>query len=173
MVKKAEKGLLQLLVTGKDNMKQAGFTLIELMIVLVVLAVVLAVGIVAMTPSKSAVINQQVALVKGGLQQTCDQAAFGQRVFALIPSDKGLSMRYLRQQKWHDFEASKQVSWSEEFKVSWVVDEDVAKQNNLATPGWLCWPSGEVLEGSVTFELDDYFAKLSWDSFLRFEHKNE
>lgn len=152
---------------------QRGFTLIELMVVIVILAVVLSVGVIAVKPNESALLNQQVAQLKGALLQTCDFAAFEQKIYALVPSQQGLDVYRLETAEWQIAPKTQPLKWSEGVTVSWNLDEDLAKVNKLPEPGWLCWPSGEVLEGRVDFELAGSQRSLSWSQVLRFETHNE
>lgn len=152
---------------------QGGFTLIELMVVIVIIAVVLSVGVIAVKPSESALLNKQVAQFKGALMQTCDLAAFEQKIYALVPNQKGLEMYRLENASWQIAPKSQTLKWSEGITVNWSLDESLANANKLPEPGWLCWPSGEVLEGRIDFKLADSQRHLSWSQVLRFETNNE
>ncbi|BBP42670.1 hypothetical protein THMIRHAT_04160 [Thiosulfativibrio zosterae] len=150
---------------------QQGFTLIELMVVVLIVAVLLAVGMVSMAPNDSALLRQQVKQVQGALQQTCDQAAFSQHMMALVPSDKGLEMLEVSQGQWQAFAGAKDMAWLAGIRVTWQADETVAKAQKLTRPGWICWPSGEILPGEMRFQSTDLKAQLSWNPILRFELK--
>lgn len=150
---------------------QQGFTLIELMVVVLIIAVLLAAGLVSMSPSDSALMRKQVKQLQGALQQTCDQAAFSQSLMALLPDDKGLVMQQLTQGKWRDYSGAQDLAWQTGIKATWRLDESLAKAQKLTRPGWICWPSGEVLEGKVRFEMGDLQKELSWNAILRFEQK--
>lgn len=148
---------------------QQGFTLIELMVVVLIIAVLLSAGLVSLSPSDSALMRKQAKQLQGALQQTCDQAAFSQSLMALVPGDQGLSMQQLTQGKWRDYSGAQNLAWQAGIKATWEMDEMLAKAQKLTPPGWICWPSGEVLEGKVEFEMGDLQKTVRWNAILRFE----
>lgn len=151
--------------------RQRGFTLIELLVVVVVLAVVLSAATLAFRPGDGALVNQQVAKLKGALQQTCDQATFEQKVHALIPSAKGLEMLQLVKGKWQASPVAKSMEWQKSIKVSWQANQSIAEKYKLPSAGWICWPSGEILPGLALFSLPESKMELRWTPVLKFESK--
>lgn len=148
--------------------QQKGFTLIELMVVVVILAVLVSVATWTLTPSDSVKLNQQTLQLKGALQQTCDEAIFSQKIQALVPSKKGVGLFALHQGKWQTVSSVKPLSWLSGISVEWQLDDQLSAQAALPSPGWLCWPTGEILPGSVTFQLGDQSTHMSWTPLLKF-----
>lgn len=148
--------------------QQKGFTLIELMVVVVILAVLVSVATLSFTPSDSVKLNQQTLELKGALQQTCDEAIFSQKVQALVPSKKGVSLFALDQKKWQTVSSVKALTWLSGISVDWHVEDRLSTQAALPSPGWLCWPTGEILPGSVTFKLGEQSTHMSWTPLLKF-----
>ena len=69
---------------------QAGFTLIELMVVVVIVSVLLASAVLSLKPNESATLRQQTIAFKGALIAMCDQATFDQHIYVLVPKKKGI-----------------------------------------------------------------------------------
>jgi general secretion pathway protein H len=58
--------------------------------------------------------------------------------------------------------------WHEAVKVSWSLSEELAKSYGLEKAGWMCWPSGEVNAGEITFKLNHLSNHLQWNEILDF-----
>ena len=150
---------------------QKGFTLIELMVVVVILAVMLSAATLALTPSESARLNQQSLQLKGALQQTCDQAVFQQKIHALLVDKKGMTMRVLKQNQWQTVAAVQDVPWVDGVTVTWPTQVDIQSRFGLPGEGWLCWPTGEILPGLVKMQMDKLAKQLSWTPLMKFTTK--
>lgn len=153
--------------------RQAGFTLIELMVVVVILAILLSVATLAFSPSDSAKLNQQAMQFKGALQQACDEAIFSQNVQALVPSKTGISLFSMQQGEWQAATSVRPLNWVPGITVDWQVENQLGIQETLPNPAWLCWPTGEILPGSVTFQLGGQKLSMSWTPLLQFTMKQE
>jgi len=147
---------------------QKGFTLIELMVVVVILAVVLSAATLALTPSESARLNQQSLQLKGALQQTCDQAVFQQKIHALLVDKKGMTMRMLSRNQWQPVDAIKDVPWVDGVMATWESQPEFQTRFGLPGDGWLCWPTGEILPGLVKMRMDQLAKQLSWTPLMKF-----
>lgn len=141
--------------------------------VVVIMAVLLSVATLAFSPSDSAKLNQQTLQFKGALQQTCDQAIFSQKVQALVPTKEGVSLFSLQKGKWQTVSSVKPLAWLPGLSVDWQVNNRLGAQESLPSPGWLCWPTGEVLPGSVTFQLGAQKTLMSWTPLLKFNVKQQ
>ncbi|WP_135794983.1 hypothetical protein [Hydrogenovibrio crunogenus] len=142
--------------------------MIELMVVVVILAVLVSIATLTFTPNDSVKLNQQTLEFKGALQQACDEAIFTQKIQALVPSKKGSRLYFLQQGKWQIVSSVKPLVWLPGMSVDWQVAERPSAQAELPGPGWLCWPTGEILPGSVTFQLGQQKTKMSWTPLLKF-----
>ena len=151
---------------------QAGFTLIELMVVVVIVSVLLASAVLSLKPNESATLRQQTIAFKGALIAMCDQATFDQHIYALVPKKDGIEFFKLVNKQWQVadfFRNTDALQWNENIKISWQLSEQLAKQYGLESAGWLCWPSGEVKAGKIAFELGETINQLSWNEILEFE----
>jgi len=163
----------------KNKSLQQGFTLIELMVVIVILAILLSTAIMSLKPNEAAELRQQTIAFKGVLISICDKSAFDQHIYALIPDKKGVSVKRLSKSEWQDVDLnginSESSNWHEAIKVNWQLNEEIAKSNGLKKAGWMCWPSGEVSKGSISFKLNKLSNILEWDEILDFslEEKDE
>lgn len=152
---------------------QQGFTLIELMVVLVIVAVLLSAAVVAINPNETAKLRQQTAAMQGLLTAMCDQAAFEQKLYLLMPDKNGLSIAKWSQQSWQASDHFKDKPWLSGIEPSWDLDAEKALQQNWPAPGWMCWPSGELMAGSIQFQLGDSRVALEWDEMMVFSQTAE
>lgn len=153
--------------------KQQGFTLIELMVVVVIMAVVISAGVSAMGRVNQNLAENQQASIQSLLQQAADESAFSQTLFLVMPNATGLSTYWLKNDQWQQIEFLKPFTWHPSFKAEWQLDEQFAKQQQLPGPGWLFWPSGEVMAGEVVLtslsnDADAEQRRLSWNESLEF-----
>jgi len=146
---------------------QAGFTLIELMVVVIIISLLLTAGMLALRPSESARLQQTLAQVRTWLQSSCDQAAFAGTLVAIVPSEQALKALMLRQDRWvsleSEFPRPEGVQWR--WQGVRPVPEDTAPLHQRA---WLCWPEGEMTPGSLTARVDGEADRLRWDDWGRF-----
>lgn len=163
---------------------QSGFTLIELMVVLVIVAVVAAVGLVSLNPSDQAVLRSQERSVFSLMQFVRDQSALDQKLYLVSPNERGLDVFYLQQGKWLKADPSYALMWKEGVRIDWQIDQtDFVKQQSLPQAGWVFWPSGEVLTGSIQIwmneqgspgragaEADRYV--IRWNGLLQFDQES-
>ncbi len=151
---------------------QRGFTLIELMVVIVILAVLLSLAIVSLKPNQAAELRQQSIAFKGALIAMCDKSAFDQHIYALIPGEQNISMQKLVKGVWQETSLGliekSALQWNKAIKVSWELDKELAKSNGLEEAGWMCWPSGEVNAGKISFKLNELTNTLQWNEILNF-----
>lgn len=152
---------------------QSGFTLIELMVVLVVVAVLLS----AMTQSfkfgKSDELRSEQAKLRGLLLNLRDQASFS-GVPRLLSADKqGLQTWQWSQGQWQVDDTFKDYAWPEDVEVDWQFNEFEKQQRNLPAGGWFFWPSGEVSAGKIALTIEeneqDILRVLEWNEVLEFD----
>jgi general secretion pathway protein H len=167
--------------------RQHGFTLIELMVVVVIMAVVLSVGMLSLRPSDAALLTTQQSQLKSLLRLASDHAAFEQRLYLVAPDEQGLTTYVFTDQAWSVSSKMVFLPWQAGLSVQWNTDLTFAEQNQLPQAGWLFWPSGEVLPGEVEMQLDgqtmsqvapsktnsvkqtDKVTTVVWDGLLNFE----
>lgn len=156
---------------------QLGFTLLELMVVVVILAILLSFAIVSLKPNQSAELRKQTVAFKGALITICDQSAFDQHIYALIPSKKGIQIQRLVKGSWQasglKMVNESSLNWNEAITVSWDLNDELAKSYGLKQAGWMCWPSGEVNAGSISFKLNELSHDLQWNEILDFTLKEK
>jgi general secretion pathway protein H len=156
--------------------RQQGFTLIELMVVVAIVAVLLAAGVMSLGSRDNQQQRQQWTQTQSILQMACDQAAFNQQIYLVSVSAKGLEAFYRQQGEWLPAKMHK-VSWREETEVSWQLDETLQEAWALPEQGWLCWPRGVVSEGEIQMQLPTVDSTgsvqvLRWDEGLNFEFED-
>lgn len=166
MKKKAQKHPL-------PPLTQAGFTLIELMVVVVIVAVMLSAVTFSVSTSDGAKLRKQEAAMKGVITALCDRATFQQKLYLAMPEEKGLSFAKYEREQWVEVSRIEQAPWEAGVEVKWSLDAEAAKQSGLPKPGWVCWPSGEVSAGDIIFRVDKNQTILSWDELGRFKTEYE
>jgi len=162
--------------------KQAGFTLIELMVVVVIVSVVTSISILSLGPSEQAKLTTQQNQLKTLLGFVRDQSTFDRKLYLVTPDDKGLTTHVFTKNKWQKADKVAFLAWQAGINASWKVDEDYAQQQQLPDPGWLFWPTGEVLEGEAYFSVGENAFQNSnkaevstvvWDGLLQFESSTQ
>jgi len=160
---------------------QTGFTLIELMVVVVIMSVVVAVGMISMGGNEQATVRAQERSAKALLSYVRDKAAIKQQLFLVAPDEAGLTAYRLTAGKWQTDEGVEPLVWDERLTITWDINNTAfAQQQNLPKPGWVFWPSGDVLAGSIemssapnnqTSSLDETSSySFSWDGLLQFRY---
>lgn len=164
----------------KNTKRQKGFTLIELMVVVVIMSVVVSVGVLSLGRFNQDLADNQQAKIERFFKQVADQSAFSQKLYLISPDDKGLSVYRLINTEWLADESLNKLIWHVGFDVSWELDEHFVQQQNLPRPGWLFWPSGEVVAGQIVLEnltlepndrTSDSELTIKWNGFLEFAEK--
>lgn len=161
-----------LLLPRINRPKQSGFTLIELMVVLVIVGVLLSATVISIKPSESGKMRKQTAAFKGLMQAVCDQSAFDQHIYVMMPTEKGIDVSYLSKQKWTAVERFNKFQWVDGIEVDWQLSAEQAKKDKLPAPGWMCWPSGEIKKGQITFQFDSLKETVRWNSLRQFIEPN-
>ncbi|MBE0494039.1 MAG: prepilin-type N-terminal cleavage/methylation domain-containing protein [Thiomicrospira sp.] len=149
--------------------RQKGFTLIELMVVVVIIAVVLAAGLMSFGSHEGSQLRAQWAKTQGLIQTACDQAAFKQRLVLIGIDEQGLKVYYQTNGQWTQADNIKTLSWSPGFEVQWRTEPTMQERMQLPQPGWLCWPGGLITEGEI--RADGQI--LAWDQALKFEWRQD
>lgn len=152
-----------------ESQDQKGFTLIELLVVVALIAILLSVALISIKPSESAVLRKASQQVKGALISMCDQAAFDQHIYQLLPDEKGLTVLVYQQKEWQESDRFKPYQWPESVNASWQQGQILASLNGEIIVGWMCWPSGEVTAGKVVLKMNDTEKVVEWNGVLKFE----
>ena len=160
---------------------QKGFTLIELMVVVVIMSVVVAVGMISMGGNEQATVRAQERSAKALLSYVRDKAAIKQQLFLVAPDETGLTTYFLQAGKWQADASVEPLVWDESLTINWDIDNTAfAKQQNLPKEGWVFWPSGDVLAGTIEMRskqnnsasfqgaLSSY--SFAWDGLLQFRY---
>ncbi len=136
-----------LMLFVRQKCLQSGFTLIELMVVLVIVAVMLRMVVLSLSPNTQTRLQLTAEKAKGMMQMACDQAAMRQSLVLIEPSDKQL-------QAWMSVKQNDQkvastdssspkapslvwqalgepLSWPEAVAVTWVLPSQIRTQNEL------------------------------------------
>lgn len=174
--------MAELLEQGKC--KQKGFTLIELMVVLVIIAVMTTVAVMTLSPSEQGALRSQQHQIKQFLALVRDQASFDKTVYLVAPSETQAKVYQLQQGQWETAERVQSLTWQSGLVVQ-AIQLDTSTQWGQPQPGWLFWPSGEVSAGEIyllpfsarqehgAIERDRQVVEqglvLKWDALLRFE----
>lgn len=145
---------------------QRGFTLIELMVVVVIVSIMLAVGMMSFGRNEASQIRQTTVQTQALLQGVCDQAAFNQGLYLLAVDEEGLTPYRQLKGEWVVADQISPLVWPPNLTVAWQTDPLQSKRLGIKD-GWLCWPGGMVTPGSIWIEAN----QLSWNDSLRFELK--
>jgi general secretion pathway protein H len=154
---------------------QRGFTLIELMVVLVIMGVVVSVGVISLGSFNQDLAENQRAIIGSYLQQVSDESAFNQRLFLVTPDEDGLMTYWFKDNQWQVTNDIEKLPWQKGLNVDWDIDETLAKQQQLPNPGWLFWPTGEVTPGQIELKgmsedtNESIVINLIWNEALEFE----
>ncbi len=156
---------------------QKGFTLIELMVVVVIMAVVVSVGVVSLGSFNQNLTATEQAKLQSYLKQVSDEAAFKQRLYLLVPDESGLSLYAKINFQWQAEQSIEKFAWHEGFEASWQLDETMVRQQQLPQAGWLFWPSGEVTPGLIKLDMADQnenqTLSVEWDQWLDFKRADD
>ncbi|WP_319558044.1 pilus assembly FimT family protein [Thiomicrorhabdus sp.] len=156
-----------------ESRAQGGFTLLELMVVVVIMAVVVSIGVLNLGGNEQAQLRAQQKQLQGLLGWARDQATFEQRLFLLQPSEKGIHVWVYRQSNWQESQKIPLTAWQDGVKVEWKSVGLVRQDGRL---GWLIWPSGEVTPGEIDFSLvskQEMKEKLVWDGLLQWQSEEK
>ena len=162
---------------AKTVKTQKGFTLIELMVVVVIMSVVVSVGVLSLARFNQDLAENQQAKIESFFKQVADQSAFSQKLYLIAPDDKGLSVYRFLNAEWLADESMDSLIWHEGFRVSWELDEHFVQQQNLPRSCWLFCPSGEVVAGKIVLgnltsepneSASDSEITIDWNEALEF-----
>ena len=164
-------------LNDKHLSHQQGFTLIELMVVVVIVAVVVSVGILSLGRVNQDLASVQKAKVESFLKQVADEAAFKQSLLLVAPDEKGLNLYIKKNFQWQSYSGLETIQWHENFHVDWNLDANLVRQFKLPASGWLMWPSGEVTPGEIRMESksedEAQWVVLRWDQGMVFSGTEE
>ncbi|VAW48612.1 hypothetical protein MNBD_GAMMA03-92 [hydrothermal vent metagenome] len=162
---------------------QKGFTLIELMVVVVIVSVVTSISILSLGASDQNKLTAQQNQLKTLLVLVRDQSTFDRKLYLVVPEKTGLTTHVFIENKWKESPKIEFLAWQPGLTASWEVDEAFAQQQQLPEAGWMFWPTGDVLEGTVVFSVgkDDgsiasekeNTAKVAWNDMLQFDADTE
>ena len=172
----------------RSSEKQQGFTLIELMVVVVIMSVIISVTVLSLSPSEQARVTSQANKIKSYMSLVRDQSAFERKLYLVAPDQSGLTPYVMQQGRWQLAETLEKLSWLEGIQADWELDSSMAQKQQLPKAGWMFWPSGEVVSGEIHFNLGENFppsrgtragegatqdnqAFVSWNGILQFKEK--
>ncbi|WP_130538066.1 prepilin-type N-terminal cleavage/methylation domain-containing protein [Thiomicrorhabdus indica] len=156
---------------------EKGFTLIELMVVLVVVAILLS----AMTQSfrfgSSDELRSQQAKLRGLLMNVADLAVFEGKPYLLTPDKKGLQVWSWASGEWRAQTKIADYEWPENIEPTWQLEVKAPAYLQLPAEGWLFWPSGEATAGKIELIVEDKEQEISrqveWNRILEFLDDSE
>lgn len=159
--------------------KQAGFTLIELMVVVVIIAVVTSIGVMSLSSNDQARLTNQKNQFKSFMNLVRDQSSFDRALYLVSPDERGLTTYVFKQGAWKTASKVEFFPWQQGLTIDWSFDKSFAQKQQLPKSGWMFWPSGEALAGSVTFSLEGEQTPFQtdehddnsvvWNGLLQFE----
>ncbi|MEA3405617.1 MAG: prepilin-type N-terminal cleavage/methylation domain-containing protein [Pseudomonadota bacterium] len=130
--------------------RQLGFTLIELMVVMMIISVVVSVGMISMGGNEQSTLRAQERSVKALLSYVRDQSALKQQLYLVAADETGLTTYHLVKGRWQQDSTVEVLSWQDGLSVEWEVENSpFTQQQDLPKEGWVFWPSGDVLAGAV------------------------
>ena len=158
---------------------QSGFTLIELMVVMVIMSVVVSVAVISLGGNEQTTLRAQQSSAKALLTFVRDKSAIKQQMYLVAPDKAGLTTYVLKTGKWQVDNRIEKLAWQEGLDIEWQVDNTAfAQQQNLPSEGWVFWPSGDVLGGAIymrslqtkqaTGPQDWSSYSFSWNEVLQF-----
>jgi len=157
---------------------QQGFTLIELMVVVVIISVVTSISVLSLSGGDKSKLTAQQNQLKMLLSLVRDQSTFDRKLYLVVPDETGLTTHIFEQNKWKASPKIEFLAWKNGLTVQWSVDKVFAQKQQLPEAGWMFWPTGEVLQGDVSFAVggDKFTAPnkenivtVSWNDILQFD----
>lgn len=153
-----------------------GFTLIEVMVVVVIISIVLSVGMLSLSQNEQSQLRVQTIKVKSFLEFVSDLSAFDQKMYLVVPESIGLTAYRSVKGVWELSSKVDAMNWVVE--AEWQTEPSAVQRYELPKPGWVFWPSGEVTPGSITLmTLSQKLQQqeviepqvIQWNVFLQFE----
>ncbi|WP_019557961.1 prepilin-type N-terminal cleavage/methylation domain-containing protein [Thiomicrorhabdus arctica] len=164
---------------SRRRLSEGGFTLIEVMVVVVIISIVLSVGMLSLSQNEESQLRTQTIKVKSFLKFVSDLSAFEQKMYLVVPEKTGLTVFRSDKGIWESSTKVSAMSWLVE--AEWQVEPSAVRRYELPKPGWVFWPSGEVTPGSITLMTLSQKLKqqeviepqvIQWNVFLQFEGKD-
>ena len=125
-----------------------GFTLIEVMVVLVIISIVMGVGMLSLNQNEQNQLRVQTNKVKSLLEFVSDLSAFDQKMYLVVPEATGLTAYRSDKGVWEIASKVNAMDWVVE--AEWQTEPSAVQRYELPKPGWVFWPSGEVTPGSIS-----------------------
>lgn len=165
--------------------QQRGFTLIELMVVVVIMAIVASVGVMSLGGQTQTQLDTEERRFIAAFSWVRDQSTLKQKLFLLAPSEQGLRAYFMSRGKWQEAKQFQSLSWPQGWQISWQGEqsgEQVLPQ--APADGWLVWPSGDVSPGQIEWQVQGQSKafksaeearqrSLTWNGVLSFQRQQE
>ncbi len=158
---------------------ESGFTLIEVMVVVVIISIVLSVGMLSLNQNEQNQLRAQTIKVKSLLEFVSDLSAFDQKMYLVVPEATGLTAYRSVKGVWEPSSKVDAMSWVVE--AEWQTEPSAVQRYELPKSGWVFWPSGEVTPGSITLmtlsqklQQQEVIEPLviQWNVFLQFDESD-
>lgn len=164
---------------ARNPSAENGFTLIEVMVVVVIISIVLSVGMLSLNQNEQNQLRAQTIKVKSLLEFVSDLSALEQKMYLVVPETTGLTTYRSVKGVWEPSSKVSAMSWVVE--AEWQTEPSVVQRYELPKPGWVFWPSGEVTHGSITLmTLSQKLQQqkvieplmIQWNVFLQFDESD-
>ncbi len=159
---------MRTLATGcwsSNAVRQWGFTLLELLVVLVIVAVLLATVTLSPGMSESTRLQQSAQRLRDWIGTVCDQAVFSAHRTAGMLQKGRLSGWRRDAGQWHRFMPGPVLA--ENVTVQPLQPVEGGPQHGKTL--FVCWPSGEMTPGGIRLGTAAETLTLRWDALGRMQ----
>ena len=148
---------------GSSTVPQRGFTLLELLVVLVIVAVLLAAVSLSPGMSERERLQQSAQRLRDWIGTVCDQAVFSAHRTAGVLQKGRLSGWRREAGQWHVFMSGPVLMEGVTLRPLRGVEGGPKEGETL----FVCWPSGEMTPGGIRLDIGAGRLTLRWDALGR------